>query len=295
MNGAIWGSDAMRTAIRDVRKLGVNYISIHPYAHIERSGYVRFRPANNTDYLQRAIKIAHEEKMTYFWKPHLAYWGSFKWRGAITFKSEVEWRRFFVSYERWIVDHAKFAESAKVPLFAVGTELDQTIHRSEWKQIIRHIRKVYRGKITYAANWDSFAKIPFWRELDFIGIQAYFPVTTAGEAPSKRSIDAYWDKWMDELGRFSKKNKRQILFTELGYTRSTAAAEKPWAPKMIGDHSSALAVQKLVMSRALDRAERAPFVTGAFLWKWIPGFAPWERDFSMRDKPIQSIIRRHWR
>jgi hypothetical protein len=28
-------------------------------------------------------------------------------------------------------------------------------------QLIQKIRKIYSGKLTYAANWDSFETIPF--------------------------------------------------------------------------------------------------------------------------------------
>jgi hypothetical protein len=50
------------------------------------------------------------------------------------------------------------------------------------------IRKIYTGKLTYAANWDDFDKVPFWKELDYIGIDAYFPLSDAATTKWKSSI-----------------------------------------------------------------------------------------------------------
>jgi hypothetical protein len=46
-----------------------------------------------------------------------------------------------------------------------------------WSQLIKKIKKIYSGN--YAANWDDFDKVPFWNELDYIGIDAYFPLSDA--------------------------------------------------------------------------------------------------------------------
>ena len=295
MNGQIWGTSAMRTAIQENRKLGVNRVAIHPYAHIQINGQIRFRPADKVGYLSRAVEIAKAENMPLFWKPHISYWGSFEWRGAITFEHESEWKRFFTSYEDWIISHAKFAEKSKIKLFAVGTELDKTLHRKEWLRIIKRVRQNYSGKLTYAANWDSFQRVPFWRELDIIGIQAYFPVTSVGSKVTASVIDAHWKKLLAQLKAYSAEQARPILFTELGYTRSTAAGEKPWDPAFKGGSDEARRIQALLLRSALRNIESAPFVRGAYLWKWMPGFAPWERDFSMRDEGVQALIRKEWK
>ena len=294
MNGEIWGTSAMRIAIRENRRLGVNMIAIHPYARIRKNGEVRFRPAVKLEYLGKAVQIAKAESMPIFWKPHLAYWGSFKWRGAITFKTEREWQRFFRSYEAWILDHAKFAESAKLPLFAIGTELGQTVHRKEWQGIIKKIRQIYKGQLSYAANWDNFGKVPFWKGLDLIGIQAYFPVLSANTPVTAISVSAHWKQLLSTLKTYSQSQGRPIIFTELGYTRSTAAAEKPWDPAAKGDAKQGRQIQHLLLAGALKAIDDVEFIRGLFLWKWIPGFAPWERDFSMRDPEISTVIRATW-
>ena len=295
MYGKVWGSSAMSQAIQEVKALGVNKIQIHPYARIHKDGRITFTPTSERAYLRRAVKIAEQNSVDLFWKPHLAYWGSFDWRGAITFSSEAEWQRFFRTYEAWILDHARFAQEHQIKLFAVGTELDKTIHRPEWSTLIKKVKAVYSGTLVYAANWDSYARVPFWREIDLIGIQAYFPLSSTNAAVTRASLDAQWKRIYSELETFSKTHKRKILFTELGYTRSTLAASEPWASKNHGPKDEALALQKMLLTTALETIKRHDFVIGAYLWKWMPGFAPWERDFSMRDKDVRNAIQKVWK
>ncbi|MEM6723389.1 MAG: hypothetical protein AAF598_05080, partial [Bacteroidota bacterium] len=47
---------------------------------------------------------------------------------------------------------------------------------STWRTIIRSARQHYTGELTLAANFDNYREISFWDELDFIGINAYFPL-----------------------------------------------------------------------------------------------------------------------
>jgi hypothetical protein len=43
-----------------------------------------------------------------------------------------------------------------------GTELEFGSQKTQyWMQLIQKIKKVYTGKLTYAANWDDFDKVPF--------------------------------------------------------------------------------------------------------------------------------------
>ena len=53
---------------------------------------------------------------------------------------EVDWRRFFGDYERWIVALAEVSREADG--FAVGTELDLILgQEARWRQLIRHAWK----------------------------------------------------------------------------------------------------------------------------------------------------------
>ena len=293
--GEIWGSPAMAESVRALGALGAEWISIHPYAGVRRSGEVRHWKAAETGYLARAVEIVRGEGMKLFWKPHLAYWGSFEWRGAIDFGDDAEaWKRFFAGYEAFIVDQAHFAQAAGAELFAVGVELERTTRfEADWRRILERVRSVYRGRLLYAANWDSLDRVPFWDAVDLIGVHAYYPLSGSDD-PSADEIRRGWDEPLAALETLSGKHGgKPILFAEIGYNRSRDAARTPWEYRM-SDSPEARALRRRLMDVALERVEAAPHVEGMFWWKWIPGDWRHDRDFSMRDAEARDALAARW-
>lgn len=278
-DGQIWGTPAFAETLRELRTLGVTHVAIHPYAGIDRSGRVRFRPAEEVGYLKRAIAHARAAGVALFWKPHLAYWGRFAWRGAIGFgDEEAAWARFFETYRGFILDQARFAARAEVPIFAIGTELELTVgHAREWKELIAEVRSIYPGHLTYAANWDGLGKVPFWDALDSIGVQAYFPVEHG------------WKAALEELAALHQTHRRPVLFTEIGYPNAAHAARTPWETER--GHAPDPELRGRLVREAL--ALRAPFIMGMFWWKWMPGGR--REDFSMHAAPAREAVADAWR
>ena len=293
--GQIWGSPEMTSTLEELRSLGVEWVSIHPYAGVRKDGSVRFRPAEETGYLGRAVEIARQGGVELFWKPHLAYWGSFAWRGAIDFGDDAEsWQRFFDDYQRFIVDQARFAERSKIKVLSVGVEYEKTTRfEREWRQIIAAVREVYSGNLTYAANWDSLQKVPFWDVLDMIGVNAYFPLSDHPE-PDRSAIWQGWERPLAQLEALSRRHDdKPVLFAEIGYARSASAAVAPWEPDN-RDTPATRSLRGTLIDVALRRIESTPFVVGMFWWKWIPGDDRWDRDFSMKDPEAQRPLAEHW-
>ena len=110
----------------------------------------------------------------------------------------------------YIMHYARLAESAKVEAFCIGLELKHAVKERAafWDGLIAQVRKVYSGKITYAANWDNFHNIPFWIKLDFIGINAYFPLSQENQPTSSELYDA-WEEQKIALRRLSEMYKRE--------------------------------------------------------------------------------------
>ncbi len=293
--GPIWGSPLMADSLGELRRLGVEWIAIHPYAGVRRDGSVRVTPAESTGFLDRAVRITRDAGMKLFWKPHLAYWGSFNWRGDIGFgDDETAWQRFFAGYREFIVDQARFAERAGAELFAVGVETDATTFREDdWRRIIAAVRQVYGGQITYAANWDSLDRVGFWDAVDVIGVHAYYPLA-AGDDPDAETISRGWDRPLAELrGLAEAQGGKPVVFAEIGYNRSPDAARSPWEYEM-RDSSETRALRQRLIEVALARLGAEPVVRGMFWWKWIPGDDRFDRDFSMRDPEAKEALARHW-
>ena len=110
-------------------------------------------------------------------KPHIWIKGGV-FTGTISFNSPEEWKQFQEFYRQFILHFAQLAEETKIPMLCIGTELQSVVANSPayWKQLIYEIKQVFSGKLTYAENWDQFENVPFWDQLDYVGIDAYFPL-----------------------------------------------------------------------------------------------------------------------
>ncbi|MDE2697979.1 MAG: hypothetical protein OXI23_03845 [Gemmatimonadota bacterium] len=294
--GRDWASDEIVSTLRDIEILGANWVATHPYAGISQDGSVRVRrfegagdlaPAHWT----RPIVEAHKRGLKICIKPHLAYWRSgFEWRGEIAFRSEEEWARFWADYRAWILAVAEACKDADA--FVIGTELDKTLnHEGEWRALIADVRKVYKGKITYAANWTDYTRVPFWDALDVIGIQGYFPIAK-NQNPTEADLRRGWDRLVKELRTYGKKMDRNIVFTELGYNQSYKAASEPWTYRV--DDDGARPLQEMCWRVALKAIENEPRIAGALLWKWFPNPRPFGRDFQLATQRIMPIIADVW-
>lgn len=102
-----------------------------------------------------------------------------------------------------------------------------------WEKLIWSLRRVYNGKLTVAANFDNFEQIKFWRELDFVGINAYFPLRRLGQEdqPMEALFEARWKEILEKIAFFQDTmgiGHLPVLFTELGYTKYSGSTLAPW-------------------------------------------------------------------
>jgi glycosyl hydrolase family 113 len=291
-----WATPEMAKALDELHSLGVNSISIHPYAQIENDGHVRFQTKGDFRYITVPLDWAHERGLSVMLIPHIAYWGSkFLWRGEINFESEEEWDHFFGDYETWIVQMAKIAEAHQAEIFCIGLEFTEAQkHEARWRKIIAAVRQVYHGKLTYGGNWDSYDQVKFWDALDYIGVLAYFPLTKSKD-PLKSEIAAAWDSRCAELTHFSGAHgSKKFLFVEIGYNESSRAAAEPWAFQTGGENAQE--VQERCVEAALDLPRHCPVIAGMYWWKWFPELPNREKEnYQLQTPKIKALIKAHWR
>jgi hypothetical protein len=291
--GRDWGSDAIVPTMEEIRSIGANWVSIHPYARINIDGSVRFQlidPDDPPAHIIRPIREAHALGLKICIKPHLAYWGSpFTWRGEIEFSNDEEWARFWRDYRQWIVQLAQACRQADA--FIVGTELDRMLHaEDQWRGLIAEVRQHTDAPLSYAANWPDYQRVPFWDALDIIGIQAYFPLTEHPN-PDAAQLKAAWTQRMAELRAYAEQMNRNIVFTELGYNRSHLAPVKPWEYQVDDD---AHPIQEACMRAALQAIDEEPRVVGALLWKWFIQPRSVGRNFQLATPPLKNLIAEFW-
>lgn len=247
------------------------------------------------------IELARAAGFKVFFKPHL--WitapSEGKWRSDVYPTNDENWELWKDSYRKFILRYAKVAEQANAEMYCIGVEFSKlTIDKpGYWTGLIQEIRSVYSGKITYAANWyNEYEEVNFWDELDYIGIQAYFPLTE-NKYPTVEQISNGWNQYFSALEATHKKYNRQILFTEMGYRSTANCAIKPW--EWIEDSS--------VLENPFSLESQANCYEAFFntVWKkdWFAGVHIWQLrgdhvedsginnlDFTPQGKPAESII-----
>lgn len=176
----------------------------------------------------KCIELAKQNHLSVMIKPHL-WIRNGVYTGLFTLPDEESWMLWENTYLDYISHFAKIADSTHAELFCIGTELGNIISQRPlfWNRLIDTVKKLYRGQITYAANWDDYDKVPFWKQLNFVGIDAYFPLVNQ-PTPSIESVSHAWEKYLPGLEKISDKNERPVLFTEYGYRNADACTAEPW-------------------------------------------------------------------
>jgi hypothetical protein len=218
-------------------------------------------------------------------------------RSEIGFESDDEWARWERSYRRFLLIYARLAAEIDADALVLGTELSSvaTTRPQFFRALADTVRTVYDGNLTYAANWhDEYRDIAFWDALDYIGVQAYFPLV---DTPNP-SLDTLQDRWRQhraDLKALHQRTGKPIFFTEIGYRSAESAAEAPWRwPERDGGGVPPDSVLQARCYRAfLSTMRNTPWFTGAVIWKWHPRTSQ-ERPtaFTPQGKPAEQVLYR---
>ena len=213
-------------SFRRLRSLGVDWVSIHTWDPLQRGPHdpVFAEPDGRFGRrdLRALVAAAHAAGLGVMVKPHLEMRGyepsqqersvlrgsdeaarralfqrlesrfaaaGVSDHGRIEMQSEQDWRRWFASYEAYLLPYARQAQESGAELFCVGREIDLTVRRREadWRRLIGRVRQEFHGPLTYSANFDDWQEIGFWDALDFIGVSAYFPLVQGEDTSLARA------------------------------------------------------------------------------------------------------------
>ena len=283
MKGLCWvaGDSIAQHNIDQITEVGTNWISQTPFGWM--SGYDSPDIVLNNDRawwgetdrgVIHTAKLAKASNVKSMLKPHI--WlrrSNDKWRSDIEMNSNEEWDKWFESYSNWILHYARVAEENEIEALCIGTELYQTTkkHPDQWIKIIAEIRKVYSGKLTYAANWyKEYEEITFWGKLDYIGIQAYFPLSK-NENPTQKELMKSWSKHKKGLKKIANKYNKKIVFTEIGYKNTPDAAKEPWTWPQDMDNTVKIndEIQRACYTALFESLWKEDWFDGLFIWKWF--------------------------
>lgn len=259
--------------IGGVKRVNAEWVALIPYGHTEKGeAEVHYSDSSrwwgeSINGIKECIKMAQEEGLKTMMKPHVWVIGQ-GWPGDFDLSNEEDWKIWETSYEKYILTFAKLSNSMKVDLFCIGTEYRKAVvKRPEfWKSLIKKVKEVYEGKITYASNWDNYENVVFWNELDFIGIDAYFPLSIEAQ-PKLEELKTAWSIVEKKLKKFSEKYDTKILFTEYGYKSIEYTNSGFWRY----DEDTVLTNQNnqhVAYEALFESIWQNEWMAGGFFWKW---------------------------
>ena len=306
-------ADAGEASFRRLASLGVTWVSIHTWDPLQRGldEPVFAKPDRHFGLrdLSVLVRSAHAAGLRVMVKPHLEMrgyepteeerrifrgpdgearralvaraesqmaQGEHLQHNRIAMRSEADWRRWFHSYEGYVLPYAREAQAAGADMFCVGREMDSTVVRREadWRALVARIRAVFHGPLTYSANFDTWQGIGFWDALDFIGVSAYFPLSDR-PSPSLAELEAGWDRALAPLEQASRRFGRPVLLTEAGFPSIPTAAKAPWREERV---RADVWLQARCYEATLRALARRPWIEGAYFWLWERTSPPAFRD-----------------
>ena len=286
-----------------VKQINAEWVALMPYGFTE-GGTPNFVYGKNNQWkwwgesavgVAHCVQMAHAHGLKVMLKPHM-WIGHGTFTGHYDLTTEEDWQTFEKGYGEYLLNFARIADTTHVELYCIGTEMQTFVKKRPqfWFQIIRDIKKIYKGQLTYAENWDVYQEVPFWKELDFIGIDAYFPLSEE-QSPGAPELKKGWQKHLKAMEKFSGKMQKPILFTEFGYTSSDFATRHPWETERDKPENEPL--QARAYEVLFEEVWAQEWMAGGFAWKWFPGLKGSDRardPFSPQNKLAQAVMGKYY-
>lgn len=286
--------------VQELKKIHANHAAVMPFGFVRDPGVPeiifdtdRQWHGETSKGARQYISLLHQNGIKVMLKPQIWIWkGVFT--GSLGMETEEDWKKLEASYEKFIMTYARLAGESQVEIFCIGTELERFVKNRPafWEALIAKVREVYKGKLTYAANWDEYGRSPFWKDLDYIGIDAYFPLCEY-RTPTVEQCRAGWQRHKPHIEQLSKEIGKPVLFTEFGYRSTDQTAWKPW---LVDRHDKPVNLegQMNATEAIFEEFWKEDWFAGGYVWKW---FIDHERSggakdnrFTPQNKPAQEVI-----
>jgi len=201
-------------------------------------------------------------------------------------KDLAKWDQWWECYSQFILHYARIAQEKRVEGLCLGCEMSSTEEFDErWRQLIKEVREVYDGLLTYDVNHGREDQVPWWDAVDFISVSAYYAVPppegqsieeAVRETTPLAEIVKELTAVKQRLAAVSAKWHKPICFIETGCANIRGCARYPWShPRDPREHPT-------------DDQEQANFYQAMFEVfyhePWFMGYAWWDWPARLRDR-----------
>jgi hypothetical protein len=212
-----------------------------------------------------------------------------EWRGTLAPANRDRW---FRRYADLLGDLAAVAAVTGTERLVIGSELSSLDgDLARWRPLLERIRGVFKGTLSYSANWDHYREAALLELVDEEGIAGYFNLRPAGPAaPDEVELEASWRRVKDELVAWRAQRRRvPFVFSEIGYRSRVGGAAAPW------DEAGGGVVDLEEQRRAFAAFRRvwagAPSLDGVYIWNWYGYGGAASRGYTPRGKPAEIEIK----
>ena len=301
--GVGYASPAFDRTLVESAAMGATWVAITPFGRVaDLSGTgvdLTFEAPfeDNRDAVMRAIAMAHARGLRVMLVPHL-WVESGDWRALIDPKTDAGWDQWAKSYGAFARTWAKVAELSGAEMFSAGVELRSwvtTARAPSFSALLRDVRRIYHGTITYSGNWDDIEQTVILGDVDVIGINAFYPLADQDGAPESALLEG-GERVRAKVHALSESWQKPVLFTEVGYTTRKDPAVRPWEwpdsmQNVVVDEDAQAAAYRGLLAAML----REPDFAGFFVWRVycdpddVSQEAEW--GFSPRGKLAELVMR----
>jgi hypothetical protein len=285
-----------RLMLGQIAELGADTVLISNPGYQENAASRSFRvdPAvtPSKEQWRQIFKIAHDDGLRVVLMPIILLSNprGTEWRGVINPSSWDDW---FEQYTKFVVYFARIAAENNVEVLSVGSELVSTERYTDrWRNVIREVRKVYPGKLTYSANWDHYKVVEFWDELDLVGMTSYYKLSDDPD-PTMETLLGEWAPIKRGILRWQSKIGKPLLFTEVGWCSQEGTSIEPWNYYYKQEATAGgLEEQRRCYQAFMETWKNTPEVGGIIWWEWMntPG-GPEDFNYTPKGKPAERELR----
>lgn len=209
------------------------------------------------------------------------------WRAYIRFFDnpvpvEPTWDEWFSAWTRHVCMVAEMAAENEADMFCIGCEMVGTDHREkEWREIVRRVRQIYRGPLTYNCDKYQEEHVRWWDAVDVISSSGYYPIDEI-ETNFKRIEDV------------ASKAGKPFMFMECGCPSRGNSEYRPNDYRYGGQ--VCMDSQTRWYEAFLENVQRYPFIRGVGWWDWsatrlYPEFAGGDNGgYCTFGKPANSVL-----
>ncbi|TDT43755.1 hypothetical protein CLV90_2878 [Maribacter spongiicola] len=292
-----YGSKKATESLLKQKNMGSNAMAIVPYTGINDINtptplhFSDNAGSENDDAIVHAVATASDMGMYTLLKPQIYVGGS--WPGGIDMPTDAQWHKFHDYYYRWIRHYAFLAEIHEMDALCIGVEFTKaTLSQPDaWRAMIKKTRALYSGQLTYAANWGAeFEEIEFWNDLDFIGLNSYYPLSKK-DNPTNEEMSLQFDTIKTKIKKVYDRFKKPIVFTEIGFR----SVDTPWKnPHAEADDTINEEAQRRAYEIIFKGIQDEPWCRGILWWKF-PSFIEYRGEhnsaFTPNNKLAEETVR----